>query len=406
MSQFRYEAKRGKDLIKGILSADTKDAAIDKIIEMGLVPVELFEEKGGGKQSRVLGRNQARSLKSSRHTLIVFYRQLSRLLKSGVPLLPALVLVSEQAEEGKYYQVLDAIKNQVRQGQSLAEAMAEYPEIFNAFTLAVVEIGAHTGHLDDALQRLADYYEKQSATRQKVKNALTYPIFVLALGGLALVFLLSYVVPKFSKLFLDLGQALPWLTRVLVGLSEMTCQYGFWFLLGTGVLVFFVHNRLKIRAHRLSWDRLKLRLPLVGKIIFMAQFALFARSMEMLLKGGVPLLKALRTAIPAVPNEAMKEDLLLVERLLEQGASFSDSLKSGGAFPIFAIHLLLVGEQTGRMDQSFEDIADWYEKESSDAVRSFVQLIEPVTIFVIGAVLGIVAIAILLPVFSIDTLVS
>ena len=406
MRQFRYEAKKGEELVKGILSAETKDGAIDKINEMGLVPVELIEEKTGGKQNRVFGEIRATSFKGGGHAVAVFYRQLGRLLKSGVPLFPSLVLVAEQSDDRKLQPILETVKNQVRQGKSLAEAMGEHPKAFNTFAIALVELGESTGHLDDALRRLVDCYEKQSATLQKVKNALTYPAFVILLGSLALVFLLAYVVPKFSKLFSDLGQTLPLLTRSLVWISEAVQRYGLGLLLAVSVLMILIHNRLQTRAYRLVWDRVKMRLPLFGGVIFMAQFAVFARSMEILIKGGVPLLKALRTGIPAVSNEAMKEDLSQAQRQVEQGATLSESLKSFGIFPIFAVHLLLIGEQTGRLEQSFGDIADWYDQEVEEHTRAMTQLIEPVTILMIGVALGLVAIAILLPVFSMDAIIS
>lgn len=406
MKRFRYEAKKGVELVKGILSAETKEEAIDSINEMGLVPVELLEERSGGKQRRVFNDIKMASFKSGGQEVAVFYRQLGRLLKSGVPLLPSLALIEEQSDERKLQPVLETIKNQVRQGRSLAEAMGGQPRIFNRFATALVELGESTGHLDEALQRLADCYEKQAATYQKVKNALTYPLFVVLLGCSALVFLLAYVVPKFTKLFSDLGQALPFLTRLLILISETFRKYGLGLLFVIAILAILVHNRLQIRKYRLFWDSLKMKLPLLGEIVFMAQFSVFARSMEILLKGGVPLLRALRTGIPAVSNEAMKEELFEAQHRVEQGASLSESLKSSGAFPKFAVHLLLIGEQTGRLEQSFGDIADWYDQEVEEHARTITQMIEPITILAIGLALGFVAVAILLPVFSMDAIVS
>lgn len=406
MGQFRYEAKRGKELVKGILSAESKEEAIDKINEMGLVPVELIEEQSGGKQSRVFGDVKASFFKRGGHAIAVFYRQLGRLLKSGVPLLPSLVLVAEQSDDPKIQGVLETVKNRVRQGRSLAEALREHPKVFNSFAIALVELGESTGHLDDALRRLAECYEKQSATLQKVKNALTYPAFVVLLGSFAFIFLLTYVVPKFSKLFSDLGQTLPLMTRSLVWISEILQRYGLGLLFVLSAVILLIHNRLQTRAYRLAWDRMKMKLPLIGRLIFMAQFAVFTRSMEILVKGGVPLLKALKTGIPAVSNEAMKEDLLQARRRVEQGATLSEALKSFGTFPIFAVHLLLIGEQTGRLEQSFSDIADWYEQEVEEQTRTVTQLIEPITILAIGVGLGLIAIAILLPVFSMDAIIS
>jgi len=406
MKQFRYEAKRGKDLVKGILASESKDAAIDKINAMGLVPVELCEERSDGRTSRVLGGEGHSSLGGASHAMAVFYRQLGRLLRSGVPLLPALVLVAEQSDDRRLQPVLEEIKSQVRQGRALSEAMAAFPSLFSDFSIAMAELGENTGQLHEALGRLADCSEKQNAVSQKVRNALAYPALVSILGALAFIFLVSYVVPKFSRLFEDLGQTLPFLTRILIALSDVFHRYGLGLLLAVAGLALFFRQRLSNPAVRVSWDRMKMKIPLIGKLIFMTQFAVFSRSMEILLKGGVPLLRALRTGIPAVSNKAMRQDLQTVERRVEQGAALSESLKSFGTFPIFAVHLLLIGEQTGRLEQSFSDIADWYEQEVDEHTRAVTQLLEPLTILVIGIALGFVAIAILLPVFSMDAIIS
>lgn len=406
MGQFRYEAKKGKELVKGILSSESKDEAIDKINAMGLVPVELFEERADGKNDRVFGALGHPSFRGMGHAVAVFYRQLGRLLRSGVPLLPALVLVAEQSDDRKLQPILEEIKGQVRQGRSLSEGMAAFPSVFNGFAVAMIELGENTGRLDEALGRLADCFEKQNAVSQKVRNALAYPLLVSLLGGAAFIFLVSYVVPKFSKLFEDLGQTLPFMTRVLIGVSEVFQRYGFGLLLVGAGLGLLLRRRLKKPAVRVSWDRMKMEMPLIGKLIFMTQFAVFSRSMEILVKGGVPLLRALRTGIPAVSNMAMRQDLLIAEQQVEQGGALSESLKSFGTFPIFAVHLLLIGEQTGRLEQSFSDIADWYEQEVEEQTRTVTQLLEPLTILVIGIALGLVAIAILLPVFSMDAIIS
>lgn len=406
MRQFKYEAKKGIDLVKGILSAETKDEAIDRINEMGLVPVELIEDGDGLAKGSVLSSTEAFSQKIKTRSLSVFYRQLSRLLKSGVPLLPSLTLISEQSEDDKLELILENIKNQVRQGKSLSAAIAGYPLVFNAFAVAMVGLGENTGHLDEALQRLADCYERQMTTVQKVRNALLYPAFVILLGSCAVAFLLAYVVPKFSKLFSDLGQALPLLTRALIWISEAVRYYGLWMIFAGVVIIILIRLHLRVHEHKVSWDKMKLGFPLLGKVIFMAQFATFSRSMEMLLRGGVTLLKALKTAMPVVSNEAMKEELSQAAKRVEQGATLSEALKIPGMFPIFAIHLLLIGETTGRLEQSFNDIADWYEQEVGEYTKVLTQLIEPMAILILGLSLGLIAMAILLPVFSIDAIVS
>lgn len=406
MKQFRYEAKKGLDSVKGILSAETQNEAIDKINEMGLVPVEVTEEDAREQEKALSSEGNLFAAKIKNRSLAIFFRQLGRLLKSGVPLLPALALITEQPEDKKLQPILEDIKSQVRDGRSLMEAMTRYPSIFNFFATSMIDLGESTGHLDEALCRLAESYEQQLQTHQKIKDALLYPAFVICLGAAALVFLLGYVVPKFSVLFRELGQSLPLPTRLLLKISEIIQHYGLGLIFIFVVIIFLARNYLKVPSHRMHWDRIKMKCPIMGKMIFMAQFAVFARSIEMLLKSGVPLLKALRVAIPTVSNEAMKDALFQVTQRVEQGAALSEALKVSGIFPLFSVHLLMIGEQTGRLEQSFTDIADWYDQEVREYTRMMTQFIEPVTILALGISLGFVAIAILLPVFSIDAIVS
>ncbi len=402
MKQFRYEAKNGAELVKGILLAENKENAIDKINDMGLMPVEVAEEGEDGERRVVFGGGHNVAGRVDLRTTAIFYRQLGRLLKSGVPILPSMVLVAEQSEGKKLKPILDSLKDHVKQGKSLSEAMTFFPEVFNRFALAMVELGESTGELDESLSRLADSSEKQSTLIKKVKTALAYPALVAGLGVIAFIFLVGYVVPKFTTLFEELGQTLPFLTRCLIFVSDFFRSFGMPIILIAAIAgILFVHG-LKNPAMRHWWDGLKLKTPIIGHLIFITEIAVFTRSMESLIRGGVPLLRALKTALPAVSNMAIRESLSVVEKKVEQGASLSDALKGSGTFPVFAIHLLLIGEQTGRLEQSFGDVADWYEQEAMEKTQTAVQFIEPLTILAIGLLLGLVAIGILLPVFSMD----
>ncbi len=398
MKRFKYEAKKGKELIKGILSADSQAAALDKINEMGLIPVQVLEEGARG------GTNLFGSGVRNR-SLTVFYQQLGRLARSGIPLLAALTVTAEQTEDKKLQSISETVKEEVRHGKSFSAALAEHAPVFDSFAVAMVELGENTGHLDDALTRLADCHERRSSVLQKVRNALLYPALVASLGLFAVIFLLTYVVPQFSKLFEEFGQDLPLLTQMLLSVSDWIQRYGVMTLLAMGALAIISHKRLKGPSQKMVLDRWKMSLPLVGKMIFMAQFAAFARSMEMLLKGGIPLLKALRIAVPVVSNEAMREDLSVAMRRVEQGSALSGALKNSGRFQLFAVHLLLIGEETGRLEESFNDIADWYDQRVDESTRLMTQLVEPITLLGVGLFLGLIAMAILLPVFSIDAIV-
>ena len=371
---------------------------------MGLIPVELVETAASEKERGVGGFGPFAGKVSGR-SLTIFYQQLGRMAKSGIPLLAALTVTAEQTEQRRLQVIVETIKNEVRKGKSLAEAMGEHPLVFNPFSIAMVELGENTGHLEDALTRLADCQERRARVLQKVRNSLVYPLFVVGLGILALVFLLTYVVPQFSKLFADFGQNLPLPTKILLAVSAGVQKFGLGFAIVAWAILTLLHKRFQKGKQKVVFDRWKMGLPLVGKMIFMAQFAMFARSLEMLLKGGIPLLKALRIAIPIITNDAMKEDLSQAVLRVEQGATLSGALKLIGSFPLFAVHLILIGEETGRLEQSFNDIADWYEQEVEESTRVITQLIEPITILGVGLLLGLIAMAILLPVFSIDAII-
>jgi type II secretory pathway component PulF len=399
MKKFRYDAKKGKELIKGVLSAESQAAALDKINEMGLLPVQVLEEGVRGGKAHFLG-GGIRS-----RSLTLFYQQLGRLVRSGIPLLAALTVTAEQTEDRKLQAISETVKEEVRHGKSFAAALDEHAPVFDSFAIAMVELGENTGHLDDALTRLAECHERRSSVLQKVRNALVYPSLVAFLGLFAVIFLLTYVVPQFSKLFEEFGQNLPLLTRMLLGTSDWVQRYGLITLLILGILAVIFHKRSQGPTQKIQLARWKMGLPLVGKMIFMAQFAAFARSMEMLLRGGIPLLKALRIAVPVVSNGAMKEDLSAAMRKVEQGSALSGALKNSGKFQLFAVHLLLIGEETGRLEESFRDIADWYDQRIDESTRLMTQLIEPLTLLGIGLFLGLIAMAILLPVFSVDAII-
>lgn len=401
--QFKYEAKKGMELIKGILTAETRDGALDRINEMGLIPVELSEVAPPEKE-KSWGSLGTMPEKVSDRSLTVFYQQLGRMVKSGIPLLAALTVTAEQTEQRKFRLIVETVKNEVRKGKSLGDAMREHP-VFDSFVIAMIELGENTGHLEESLKRLADCQERRVQVLQKVRNSLVYPLFVVVLGALALVFLLTYVVPQFSKLFADFGQNLPLPTKILLAVSAGVQKYGL--ILGISLWIFFMllRKRFKTGEPKVAFDRWKMGLPLFGKMFFMAQFAMLARSLEMLLKGGFPLLKALRIAIPVVSNDAMKQDLSQAVLRVEQGETLSGALKLSGVFPLFAVHLILIGEETGRLEQSFNDIADWYDQEVEESTRVITQLVEPVTILGVGLLLGLIAMAILMPVFSIDAIV-
>lgn len=405
MNQFKYEAKKGAALIKGILTADSQNDAIEKINRMGLIPVEVIDQSKP-EQALPLKTPSIVSDKVKPRAMSVFYRQLQKLLKSGITLMPALVIAEQQTEDGVLRGVLSRIKSDVREGSSLSKSLSLFPQVFSRFATAMIEVGEQTGQLDQVLERVASSCEREHALVSKIRQALIYPGIVLGLGFLAVIFLLATVVPQFAVLFDELGQNLPLVTRMLITVSLIVQKAGIWILVIGAALFFFVKRSFQTSKIKVAFDALWLKTPYLGTVLQMTQLAMFSRAMQMLLGSGISLIAAFRIASPVVSNSIFQDELAEAEKVLEQGGRLSRIMRKGKFFPLFATHLLVVGEETGTLAGSFSDIADWYEQQAEENLKVMTQLVEPIAVAVVGLLLGLVAMAVLLPVFTLEAVIS
>lgn len=405
MKQYRYKAKKGPtEIVEGTLTADTQDEAIDKVNGMGLVPVDIREDILAAEAAKE--HRKRRWQRISATNILAFYRQMGKLVKSGVSLPQAVYLVSQGLENETFQSVLEKIHKDIRQGETFSAALGAYPKVFSPFDIGMIQTGEAAGRLDEVLKQIADYRETQRALMSKVRGAIAYPAFVMVMGIFTVGFMLSNVIPKFSRFFADLGQELPWITRALIAVSGWMEQYGLFLLLSFVGLVFFLLALLKNPAYRLGYDALLLKLPLAGKVLLKAEIARTARTLELLLKSGIPILKALRIAVPVTGNLRVRQDIEACRLLVEEGGTVSEGLRRSPLFPAFARHFVSIGEESGNLDESLREIAEWYEKDTEEAVKVMTSLLEPLMILVIGGILGVVIIAVLLPVFSMNTMVS
>ncbi len=405
MKQYRYKAKKGPtEIVEGTLAADTQDEAIDKVNGMGLVPVDIREDVLTAEVAKE--HRKRRWQRISATNILAFYRQMGKLVKSGVSLPQAVYLVSQGLENETFQSVLEKIHKDIRQGETFSAALSAYPKVFSPFDIGMIQTGEAAGRLDEVLKQIADYRETQRALMSKVRGAIAYPAFVMVMGVFTVGFMLSNVIPKFSRFFADLGQELPWITRALIAVSGWMEQYGPFLLLGFIGIVFFVLALLKNPAYRLGYDALLLKLPLAGKVLLKSEIARTARTLELLLKSGIPILKALRIAVPVTGNLRVRQDIEACRLLVEEGGTVSEGLRRSPLFPAFARHFVSIGEESGNLDESLREIAEWYEKDTEEAVKVMTSLLEPLMILVIGGILGVVIIAVLLPVFSMNTMVS
>ena len=408
MKNYRYKAKRGpSEVVEGVLAAVSQEEAIDKVNELGLVPVDIWEEAAGvrgGARKTVPASSSGRAVRGS--DLLAFYSQTGKLVKSGVPILQAVFLLGQQTESNPFREILRKVHQELREGNTLSGALALFPKVFSAFDIGMIQTGEAAGRLEEVLDRLTHYHEQQREVYLRVRSALAYPAFIVLMGFATVIFMLTNVIPKFSRFFSDLGQDLPLITRILIGTSVWCERHVFWILGFFAVIFFSISRLLKNPATRVHFDALTLRLPLVGRVLLKSEIARLSRTLELLLKSGIPLVRAMKILVPVVGNLSVRAQIERCRVELEQGGFLSDSLKRSPLFPPFVCYFVGIGEESGRVDEALHEIAEWYEKDTVEAIKIMMSLLEPAVILVIGIILAFIIMAIMLPIFSINTMVA
>ena len=404
MRNFRYKAKDGrKEIVTGILEAETEQEALAKLSQMGYFPLSIEGEEASSE-----GQTDPLSLgfftRIRRRDITFLTRQLADLLESGIPLLRALDILWEQTESRRLQEVLASLASQVREGKSFSEALALYPKIFSNLYVNMVKSGEVGGVLSEVLARLADFGERAEELRAKLRAALAYPILILFVGMATVAVLLIFVVPKLVSLFQDVGQILPLPTRILVEVSQGLVHY-WWVILSMVALSAFLLKRGRLsHGVRLAIDGLKLRLPVWGSLIKKVEIASFARSLATLLSHGVPILQAMQVVVQATENELLRGEFERIGEQLKGGTTLSQEIRRGRMFPALVTNMVAVGEEAGNLDRSLFKIADTYEREADRAMKLMTSLVEPVMILVMGSIVGFIVISMLMPIFQIDLL--
>jgi general secretion pathway protein F len=397
MAIFKYRVKGGPNrTLDGEIQADSPAMAISRLEAQGFTPVWVRPADGSG-----IGTGSA-SLRISRQDLLTFTRQLAGLLKTGVPILRALRTLREQTTDRSMIRMVTELEDRVRNGGMLSDALGAFPRIFPPLYIGMIRAGEAGGAVDEILRRLAQAQEDEDEVRGKVLAALAYPGLVLALGGVSVVVLLTYFMPKIAALFVHSPQALPWPTRFLIGASALLVHHGIWVLAGVIVLGFIVMWIWRSAYGRQALDRFLLRLPLVGRFLRDADLARLARTLALLIETGVPIQRALDLSAGALRNTVLRQDLAAVSRnTVQQGGTLAAGLKNQPRIPLFLTHLVAVGEESGRLEEALTEAARFYNLELTTGVRLITNLLEPLLILLVGAVVGFVIFAALLPIFEI-----
>ncbi len=401
MPVFKYTAKKGpEETVEGTVDARSREDAVDMISAKGLFPMSIESVSSGPSRAR---RGPSRGRIRSRD-ITMFSRQLGSLLRAGVPLLNALNVIAEQSDSVGLRTILSEVSAEVREGASLSSAMGKYPKLFSYSYLAVVKAGESSGTLEESLARIADHRRKQEEILSRVRTAMVYPIFMVAVGLGTTLFMIVFVMPRLTDMFKSIGKDLPLPTRIILAIGDGVRNHGIWLILIAVAVLLVMRRRPGAEGGSRMFDRLKLRLPFLGDLLLKVEMARFCRTLEVLVRSGIPVLEALNTSGLVLRNSILREDLRVACEDVERGGSLGRSLRRSGRFPVFMTSLLSVGEESGKLDEALAEVGSSYERDTDEAVSTSTSLLEPVMILVIGSIVGFVVMAMLLPIFEMDVM--
>ena len=405
MASFKYKALNaaGKT-VEGVIEQPTVDLAAHALAGEGLMVLSLEE----GKASKASGKRKAagkgRRKGSASDRLLPFTRELSVMLTSGLPLDRSLAILAGMGDEASV-RLVNQLRDDLRSGKSFAEALSEHKE-FSPFYVNMIRAGEASGTLEGTLVRMTEYLERAKALRKMIVSALTYPVILFSVAVFSLVFLLAYVVPSFADLFADMGGSLPGPTRLVMQMGDFMASW-WWLVLGLlGGLYWLGKQRFADEGFRQKFDARVLDWPLVGELVSNIEMTRFSRTLGVLLHGGVPLVAGLGIAQATVSNRTLRAELDTAVGALREGRSLSASLLEGGKFPELALHMLQVGEETGRLEEMLLKVAELYEDEVGTVTQRLLALLEPALILGLGVLIAGIIVSILLGILGVNELIG
>ena len=406
MTAYRYRALNpsGK-LVKGVLEGDSERQIRSQLRGQSLQPVEVTEanrpqaDKSRWNPSITLSR-------VSTGDLALITRQLATLVDSSLPLDEALQAAAEQSRSARIKGMLLQVRSRVAEGHALAYAMGEFPQVFNEMYRAMVSAGEHAGFLGPVLEQLADYTEQRQYTGQKMKMAMIYPFILVGVAIAVVLLLLIFVVPELVGIFAHSRRELPTLTRGLIATSDFFQVYGVYLVLGVFALVIIFRRLLRNPRRKKRWHRLLLTIPGISRVLIAVDTARFASTLSILMASGVPLLESLRIAGQVLTNLVLRQDSVAVADRVQEGSSLNRALKQSGRFPPMMVHMVASGEASGELETMLERSATNQERELEMTMGTMMSLFEPLMVVFMGGMVLTIVLAILLPIFDLNTMVK
>lgn len=403
MAVYNYSVRdRAGRVVKGKLEGESKEAVQAKLTQMGYIILDLGQQSGFASLNEIKFGTGVK-----RKDVAIFARQFATMINAGLSLTKCLSILAAQTESAGLRTVIAQISRDVEAGQSLSDSMSRHPKVFPPIFVNMVRAGETGGVLDEVLRRVADHFESELALKGKIKSAMTYPI---AMGGLVLIVLVAmmvFVVPTFEKMFEDMGGKLPFMTQLLVNISDFVAGWGGLAVVGVSVALYVAFKMwVGTESGRYIWDNAKLRMPVFGGITRKIALAKFTRTFGTLVSAGVPILSALDIVADTAGNEVVARAVKRARSAIKEGETIAKPLSESKVFPSMLVQMIAVGEETGALDAMLNKIADFYDEEVANSVDGLTSLIEPLMMATLGVVVGAMVIALYLPMFNVITLVK
>ena len=400
MPEFLYKATTlGGETVEGLMDGKDEESIIQGLHRLGYIPIRITSTQERRPSLRL---SSFLPQRVGVKNLLIFTQELSTLLSAGLPLDRSLGILGTLTENERLSEAVKDVLKRIEGGNSLAEALGNHPRIFPKLYVNMVKAGESGGFLEVILSRLAQYLQSTKEIRDYLISVMIYPLILMVVSGVSIVILMTFVIPRFARIFSDMGQAIPLSTQIMLSISYSIKSY-WWIGLGIILMIYLglrIYNQDEER--RLRWDKFKLRWVAIGDLIKKVEVARFSRTLGTLIQSGVSILPALNLVKEISQNRVISRSIAYVHDRLREGKAISKSLEEAGVFPPLAVHLISVGEETGKLDAMLIKVAESYEENVRNTIKRFVSLLEPLIILVMGAVVGFIVISMLLAIFSIN----
>lgn len=399
MAIFNYKArdKTGQEVL-GNIDASEEAIVIKSLRQLGYSIISIERESQLKFKTEALLAKFTRRIKSQER--LFFVRQLSVLLKSGVPLSSAILSIKEQTRNKMLMEMLEKVSKDIEAGISLSDSLAKCPQVFSEYFVSMIRVGETGGILESVLDRLTQLLTQELEIRNRIKSAMTYPVILVIVAVAIVTFILAAIIPKFVTIFETYEAKLPLATTLLLVVSFLVRKFWYLPLIAIVAILFWLKRYLKSEKGRYNFDTLIFKIPLFGQLYLKIIIAQFARTSGGLIKSGVPLLEALKVTEKTVSNITIRRVIQDISTSISKGESLSESFKRSGLFPSMVIQMVSVGEKTGKLEQMLLDMANFYDQEIDYAIRNTTAVLEPILLLVMGAMVAFIALSVLMPIFN------